>query len=78
MRFWRRSKITPVKGGDLKVGDQVVILCEVVEIDYWKHPIVLPVKDTHWNVGDQHLWTWGGEHGAGTTVGPTILKVNRG
>lgn len=68
-------EIERVKGGDLKVGDRVLIECEVAEINQYGHAIARPVRESHWHVGDQQLWTWGGEHGAGINVPPSIRRL---
>lgn len=68
-----------VKGGDLQVGDHVLIECEVIQIKgpFGNHAYAVPIKGSYWNLGDQTIWTWAGEHGAGVGTPPNIQRVIR-
>lgn len=65
-----------VKGGDLKAGDQVLLICMVSGVDEaYEHVVIngfgVPGP---WQANDR-LWTWGGEYGSGKDDPPNIMKV---
>lgn len=78
------ATVQVVKGGELRPGDRVLVECVVKKIDNYDHPIAVPVEGNHWHLsphgrtcGYPHLWTWGGEYGAGIDS-PAKINLLRG
>lgn len=60
---WRESeKAELVFPDDLKIGDRVLVECEVYDdpaaYPPGAHLYVRPPRDSMWNASDQCLWTW--------------------
>lgn len=55
-----------INGGELKVGDRCIIEVEVTGRTVSGNVRVRHSgMDQPWQMGDQELWTWGGDYGSG-------------